>query len=151
MMQFSMPHRACVRMLSVGLLVVGVGPAILLFANCQPVLVSPAICVAAHAEAPQPQQSNFYCRTNSMGQCVSAPNSNCVPRYGIGVAGACPIKLDYAHPTSCTLNYGVTVIDLPRYNAACTAASGECQCEYSLDSMSNPTQVQVCDCHEQAL
>lgn len=139
------------RLLIVGLLVVGISPALLLFANCQPSLVSPAICIAAHAEPPPPQSGNSYCRLNTMGDCVASPNSLCVARYGIGVAGRCQAKLDYSHPTSCTLDYGVTVIDLPRFNAACTDVSGDCQCEYSADTMANPAQVQVCDCHEQGV
>ena len=139
------------RQLIVGLLVICASPALLLFANCQPSLVSPAICEAAHPDAPPPQSGSGYCQVNGMGNCVASPNSLCVPRYGIGVAGQCIVKLDYSHPTSCTLNYGVSVIDLPRYNAACSSASGTCRCEYSVDTMSNPTQVQVCDCREQAL
>ena len=133
------------------LLAVGACPAVALFANCQPALVSPAICKAAHVVPPSPQSGSSYCEVNSMGHCVASSGTQCVARYGIGVAGDCIIKLDYAHPTSCTLDYGVTVVDLPRYNAACTGASGTCRCEYTVDTMANPAQVQVCDCIETAL
>lgn len=146
-----MSRRCSVRISAVCLLAVGACPAVLLFANCQPALVSPAICVAAHAIAPSPQSGSSYCHVNSMGQCVASSGTQCVARYGIGVAGDCVIKLDYAHPTSCTLDHGATIVDLPRYNAACTNASGICRCEYTVDTMANPAQVQVCDCTETAL
>lgn len=132
-------------------LAAGACPAVMLFANCEPALVSPAICKAAHVVPPPPRMGSSYCHVDSMDQCVPVTGSLCVDRYGIGVAGDCTIKLDYAHPTSCTLDYGVTVLDLPRYDAACTCDSGDCRCEYTIDTMANASQVQVCDCIETPL
>lgn len=126
-------------------------PAIVLATTCTPSYASPAICHSAHAVPPTQHPSGGDCETDTMGVCVPTAGTRCINRYATAVAGACEIKLNYNNPTGCTKDYGVTTVDLPYYTAACTDASGTCQCEYTLDPMTTPSQVQICDCNENAL
>lgn len=130
--------------------VIGVLPAVLPAANCNPTFISPAICKPAHAVPPS-FPSGGDCAVNGSGVCAPTAGTRCVARYGTAVAGECKIKIDEAHPTGCTLDAGVTVVDVPRYLASCSSASGTCQCEFTLDTQTTPAQVQVCDCTEQPL
>jgi hypothetical protein len=126
-------------------------PAVVPAANCTPTMVSPAVCHPAHADPPKQHPSGGDCALDSMGICVPTTGTRCIDRYATAVAGVCAIELNYSNPTGCTWDHGVTVVDLPKYLAACSAASGVCQCEYTRDTGTTPAQVEVCDCDEYAL
>lgn len=119
--------------------------------NCSPVFWSPAICTPAHAEAPSLPAGGGDCQLDVLGYCVPSPTTRCQDRYGIAIAGKCTLFLDYNNPTSCTKDYGVTVVDLPKYDAACVNASGTCLCVFTRNTGVPPAQAQVCECLEQAL
>jgi hypothetical protein len=126
-------------------------PAIVLATTCTPSNLSPAICHPAHAVAPKQLPSGGDCALDMMSVCSATTGTRCLNRYAQAVAGECELKLNYSNPTYCVWDSGVTTVDLPYYMAACSSASGVCQCEYTLDSMTTPSQVQVCDCDEFAL
>ena len=125
-------------------------PALLPAANCNPSFISPAICKPAHAVAPD-FPSGGDCAINGSGVCAPTAGTRCVDRYATAVAGECKSKIDEVHPTGCTRDAGVTVVDLPKYLASCSSASGTCKCEFTRDMQTTPAQVQVCDCTEQSL
>lgn len=120
-------------------------------ASCTPSFLSPAVCNPAHAVPPSQHPSGGDCELNEMDDCAPTAGTRCVDRYATAVAGTCTIKINEANPTGCTLDAGVTVVELPKYNAACSDASGSCQCVYTRDTQTTPAQVQVCDCTEQPL
>ena len=144
-------HSFTVRLALVSTAAACVYPAVVKAITCTPSFVSPAICHPAHAVAPTQHPSGGDCELNGMGACVPTATTRCIDRYATAVAGECEIKLNYSNPTGCTWDYGVTVVDLPYYLAACSDASGTCQCEYTRDAGTTPSQAQVCDCNEQAL
>lgn len=123
------------------------GPA----ASCTPTFISPAICIPAHAVPPTQHPSGGDCEIDAMNDCSPTVGTRCVDRFATAVAGACQIKINESNPTGCTLDAGVTVVELPKYLAACSDASGVCQCVYTRDTQTTPVQTQVCDCTEQAL
>ena len=124
---------------------------VVLAITCTPSYISPAICHPAHAVAPTQLPSGGDCVVNGMDECVPTAMTRCIDRYATGVEGKCEFKVNYMNPTGCTWDYGVTTVDLPFYEASCSDMSGTCQCEYDVDPGTTPSQVQVCDCHEQAL
>ncbi|MBL8848881.1 MAG: hypothetical protein JNG89_04325 [Planctomycetaceae bacterium] len=126
-------------------------PALVQGVTCQPQFVSPAICKPAHAVTPTQPPSGGDCDIDGMGQCSPTPGTRCSDRFATAVAGECVTKLNEANPTSCTVDAGVTTVELPKYLAACSDASGPCQCVYTRDTQTTPSQVQVCDCQEQSL
>ena len=126
-------------------------PALVQAVNCQPQFISPAICKPAHAVTPSQHPSGGDCEIDAMDQCSPTPGTRCTDRFATAVAGECVTKLNEANPTSCTLDFGVTTVELPKYLAACSDASGPCQCVYTRDTQTTPSQVQVCECQEQAL
>jgi hypothetical protein len=146
-----MLRRVSIRLLMCGAIAAPAAPALVFAVNCQPSFISPAICNPAHAVAPAQHPSGGDCELDSMDICSPTPNTRCVDRFATAVAGACQIKINEANPTGCTLDFGVTVVDLPKYLAACSDASGTCQCVYTRDTQTTPTQVQVCECNEQPL
>lgn len=116
--------------------------------QCTPQLWSPAICIPAHADMPVQTSSGAYCRVDAMHDCVPETQTQCVDRYATAVAGKCEPYADYSNPTICTENYGVTIVEVHRYQAACAYVEGVCRCEFTRDTSVGPALIQVCQCVE---
>jgi hypothetical protein len=140
-----------IRLLAGGVIAATAMPALVLAVNCEPEFISPAICKPAHAVAPTQHPSGGDCEDDDFLHCTPTSGTRCIDRFATAVAGECETRLNEANPTSCTLDFGVTVVELPKYLAACSDMFGPCECIYVRDTQTNPTQVQVCDCDEQPL
>lgn len=119
--------------------------------DCEPELWSPARCIPAHADSPTQTAGGAYCEVDAGNECVPAVESLCVDRYATAVAGECEPYADYSHPTQCTANYGVTIVEVHRYRAACGFVEGACLCEYTRDTAASPQLIEVCQCREHAI
>lgn len=119
--------------------------------DCQPQLWSPARCVPAHADPPTQTGGGAYCQIDAGNACVRASGSLCVDRYATAVPGDCEPYADYSNPTSCTENYGVTIVEVHRYVAECKFESSSCRCVFTRDTAANPVQIEVCQCSETSL
>jgi hypothetical protein len=116
--------------------------------DCEPELWSPARCIPAHADMPVQTGGGAWCEFNMSYECVPKPQSLCVDSYATAVAGACEPFVDYSNPTQCTLDYGVTFVEVHRYLAACETVQGGCLCKFTRDTTVNPQLIEVCQCSE---
>lgn len=119
--------------------------------DCDPEVWSPARCVPAHADPPEQTSGGSWCYVDMSGDCVRAAGSQCVDKYGTAVPGVCDPYAGYSNPTQCTEDYGVTVVEVDRYKAACCFVAGVCQCKFTLDTSASPALIEVCQCSESAL
>jgi hypothetical protein len=120
--------------------------------ECQPSEYSPATCIPAHEESSENASSGMGCYVNEMGECVPGENG-CGGDIGFGIAveGSCELQPAGSNPCLCTADYGLTVVELHRWQASCEVQEGVCTCAVEADAAGRTSDVQVCTCRDEAL
>ncbi len=119
--------------------------------QCDPNLIRPARCIAAHEEPPINQPYLATCEiSGGMTNCVPTSQSICGGEHGLGwaVEGRCEDYIDLSNPTECTEDYALKAILTHTWYSRCDYTAEGCSCEFYIDPEKPTVYIPTCDCLE---